>query len=672
MYTLEGIHIKYLIAILYVLFLFPACIIPVDNSSEAVITINTRNIEGVVQPLIFGQNIEASDPKDIHHPHHNFYIGRTGDGIWDPINRNPVPETVAFADEIGISILRYPGGCLVHNFDWHNAVGPLVNRPNYTFGIDEFIIYCKSINAEPLINMSAYIGGPQDMADLVEYCNAPATEEFPWAQKRAEWGHPEPYNVKFWEMGNESDHGNHNLIPSKKHSALSYSQWFNDSVYLMKNIDPNIKAGIIFGTGTGPSDPWNRIVLENCNDLIDFVSIHTYAVSLWHHRPTEQEIPLVLQAALASVDQIEVMLSEYRNLIKNTLKRDIPLAITEYNAAYVQEEPKPYRFSTAAALFSGDYLRVLQKPENNIILANYWHFINGYWGMVRGNESSYEKMVAYDIFRLWNNYTGHNIVNSRVESPLIEFEGWGNVKPAKFGNAAEDLVVNLNNVDGPGFYFDAIDNQTLELQLDNYTGELYPHISHIPMQPGRTVQISFESRITGYTGATTRLGIGVIDDRGWSKTKSGFAIDAIADNSEWQHYTAQMSTLPDCSGMAMTFRLISQEAITAKVEVRNLRLSLEEDAPMYPGLTSFSTLSDDNKTLYLIVFNRDHESAITSSIEINGNNILNASYDSISADSLDSFSWNIETGNSIAIQKKARFTHTFPKLSMTAFEIILE
>lgn len=162
-----------------------------------------------------------------------------------------------------------------------------------------------------------------------------------------------------------------------------------------------------------------------------------------------------------------------------------------------------------------------------------------------------------------------------------------------------------------------------------------PYLGHIPVKPCRTVRLSFENKITGKTGAKTRLGIDVIDDRGWHKTKSGFSIDSIAGDVQWQQHTAEMASLPDCRGMIVSFRLISEEHVNAKVEIRNLRLSLTEDAPPYPALTSFASLSTDRKTLYLIVFNKHHESAITATLEFPGEKIKAVKYEAVSVEFLD-------------------------------------
>lgn len=152
----------------------------------------------------------------------------------------------ALADEHP-GLLRFPGGCIVEGVDlatryqWKNTIGPVENRPlnenrwEYTFphrfypdyfqsyglGFFEFFQLSEDIGAEPLpvLNvgmacqfqnwnkeeahepMDALEPYIQDCLDLIEFANGSADSE--WGKKRAEMGHPEPFNLKYIAVGNE-------------------------------------------------------------------------------------------------------------------------------------------------------------------------------------------------------------------------------------------------------------------------------------------------------------------------------------------------------------------------------------------------------------------------------------------------------------------------------------
>lgn len=122
------------------------------------------------------------------------------------------PDVVRLLKESKLPLLRWPGGNFVSGYHWEDGIGPLDQRParpNYAwggvetnfFGTDEFIAFCRAVGCEPMICINAGSGTPEEAARWIEYCNGPA--DSPQGRKRAAAGHPEPYNVRHWEIGNE-------------------------------------------------------------------------------------------------------------------------------------------------------------------------------------------------------------------------------------------------------------------------------------------------------------------------------------------------------------------------------------------------------------------------------------------------------------------------------------
>ena len=142
-------------------------------------------------------------------------------GIFDP--GNPLSDEDGFRvdviealREIKVPIVRWPGGCFASTYHWLGGVGPqrtpvfdktwCVEDPN-TFGTDEYIKWCRKVGCEPYICTNAGTGTPEEMSDWVEYCNLNGGK---FGRMRAENGNSEPYNVKYWSVGNEN-YGNWEL-----------------------------------------------------------------------------------------------------------------------------------------------------------------------------------------------------------------------------------------------------------------------------------------------------------------------------------------------------------------------------------------------------------------------------------------------------------------------------
>ena len=166
-------------------------------------TVNHQRVIGKRDPMIYGHFLE--------HFHRQIY-----GGIYEPDS--------PFADEQGMrkdvmealkrispAVVRWPGGCYVSAYHWKDGVGP-ERQPAYDkawrveesnrFGTDEFMNFCDKIGAEPYICTNAGTGTPEEMSDWVEYCNLP--DQGKWARARISNGHPQPYGVKYWSIGNEN------------------------------------------------------------------------------------------------------------------------------------------------------------------------------------------------------------------------------------------------------------------------------------------------------------------------------------------------------------------------------------------------------------------------------------------------------------------------------------
>lgn len=154
-------------------------------------------------------------------------------------------DTIALMKEVDCKILRIPGGNFISSYDWKYTIGdpdkrPPILDPVWNFaqpndvGVDELLQMCQLIRAEPSWSVSTGFDSPRSGAEQVEYINGAADTE--WGAKRAANGHPEPYRVKYWNIGNEMyGHWQMGHIPMKQY-AVKHAQ-FADA---MRKVDPSI------------------------------------------------------------------------------------------------------------------------------------------------------------------------------------------------------------------------------------------------------------------------------------------------------------------------------------------------------------------------------------------------------------------------------------------------
>lgn len=128
-------------------------------------------------------------------------------------------QTVQMSADLGLRTYRFPGGSEGNLYKWKRAIGPVEQRidnvsgnnqgpQSNEFGSDEFGRLLETTSFDQGIIMVAYgYEKPDDAADWVEYMNSKVGENpnggIDWAAVRAKNGHPKPYNIKYWEIGNE-------------------------------------------------------------------------------------------------------------------------------------------------------------------------------------------------------------------------------------------------------------------------------------------------------------------------------------------------------------------------------------------------------------------------------------------------------------------------------------
>ncbi|MEF8788149.1 MAG: alpha-L-arabinofuranosidase C-terminal domain-containing protein [Planctomycetota bacterium] len=281
-------------------------------------------------------------------------------------------DTMKLLEELNAPSYRWPGGNFVSGYDWRDGIGARDRRPprpnpawkgieSNDFGLDEFITFCRYLDAEPIIVVNSGFGDAHSAAEEVQYINGAA--DTPMGRLRAQNGHPEPYDVTFWGIGNEM-YGDWQL----GHMALDqYVRKHNRFARAMRNVDPDIRL-----VGVGSVGDWSKGMLKNCTSTMDLLSEHFYLDS-------KKDVPAHVQQMPDKVRSICEAHRKYRENLDALQNTEIPITIDEWNywgdRSYVYGE-LGIRYYLKDALGVAAGLHEMFRNSDLVKMANYAQTVN--------------------------------------------------------------------------------------------------------------------------------------------------------------------------------------------------------------------------------------------------------------------------------------------------------
>lgn len=289
-------------------------------------------------------------------------------------------EVIAALKQLHSGVYRFPGGNFVSSYEWRNGVGQMDKLPpiydpvwravqSNDVGTDEFLTLCRLLGVDPYITVNAGFGDAWSARELVEYANGAVTT--PMGKWRSANGHPEPYHVKLWGIGNEP-WGDYQM------GAMSIEQYelkHNMFAKAMRKVDPSITliaGGAMPDVMTGANQSkriggkfvpdylstadWSGHMLAHSLDTIDMLSEHYYSSSDMHTDfKLEKKVNIGPQPLIewerAPATQVRVKYEhyqEYLRLIPGLKAKQVPIAIDEW--AYMGGGPNSYKVVPAYAL----------------------------------------------------------------------------------------------------------------------------------------------------------------------------------------------------------------------------------------------------------------------------------------------------------------------------------
>lgn len=337
-------------------------------AGTATIKIDVAQVVDAVDPRIYGVFME---PIGFNRPELKF--NTLYGPLYDPAS--PLADEHGFrkdmldaARELQITNMRWPGGNFVAGYDWRDGIGPKDKRPrrmelawgvveSNQVGTDEWVQLNQLIGSENVVCINMGTGTLDDARTWVQYCNAPAGST--WADKRAEYGHPEPYGIKYWGLGNEVD-GSPWIIGYK--DAEDYVKFATEAAKVMRLSSPGTKLEFIACGAANYKDnldwvEWNWKVIKGLSGVADYLSLHRY----WDD--SKDYYVFMGQRAVDLEEKLSITAGQIKALSAVQKKKPLHVAFDEW--------APPFRGGHLSTLALAQFFNAFIRHADLVKMANY-------------------------------------------------------------------------------------------------------------------------------------------------------------------------------------------------------------------------------------------------------------------------------------------------------------
>lgn len=407
---------------------------------SAHIDVDPHRTVGTVDGLIYGHFLESNFFGNIEGGvfDEGSPLALGGDGPENGLRR----DVIEVCRQLGLPIVRWPGGNFASAYHWQDGIGPRAQRPrrlelawhgeeSNRFGTDEFLAWCAAVGTEPyLVNSCRDI---DEAVHWLEYTNS--TADTAYARMR-----PHKAPVRYWGIGNEV-YGDWQV---GHRSAARYADDAREHATFLRAVDPSVR---LIGVGNDREE-WLRPLLHRAGRLLDYVSLHVYGAST-HLFTGAAEVDEIAAQALYFEERIEATARLIESLAGEAgLSRTPAISLDEWNMRHLEPTAWP---EPAAGANGGtadreicpdaptDHLRVnrwsTRTMADALFYAGVFHALHRLSGMaaapkmantvnlinanapIQVRTTGVVRTPTYHVWDLYQNHLGRTVLAAEVESP---------------------------------------------------------------------------------------------------------------------------------------------------------------------------------------------------------------------------------------------------------------
>jgi len=388
-------------------------------------------------------------------------------------------------------VVRWPGGCFADSYDWRDGIGPRSKRPRRTnfwtdvypdalkkqnipqvydpnaFGTADFVRFCKLCGAEPYIAANVRSLTPLDFDHWVEYCNSPRGTTT-LAETRAADGSADPFNVRYWGVGNESWGCGGNFDPE------DYAIEFKRFTTWVPSY--GVKLRFVASGPNSDEQAWTRGFFNKLyhgqpsRDPHDVwgLSIHHYAWNLSRGKTEDWDAgkgdalkfePIDWYELCKEADRMEkIVLDHWTALGEFDLDHHVRLVVDEYGpwyrpgTEYSPEQLLGQQITVRDAVATALTLDTFNRNADKVGMAACAQLINNLNALFLSHGDKFTTTPNFNVFEMYASHQGGTAVRAEFSAPEVRYDRDG--KPATFwglkGSASvkeKSLILTVVNPD---------------------------------------------------------------------------------------------------------------------------------------------------------------------------------------------------------------------------------
>lgn len=368
-------------------------------------------------------------------------------GIYEPAHPDADPEghrrdVLELVRELGVSLVRYPGGNFVSGYRWEDGVGPVDERPRRLdtawhstetneHGLGEFMSWSRKAQVDVDLALNLGTRGIQSAIDLWEYCNHPGGTY--WSDLRIGHGHPDPFGIRMWCLGNEMD----GPWQMGHRSADEYGRLAAQAARALRMYEPDLHL-VACGSSSRRMPTfgaWEATVLEHCIEEVDSISAHAY-----YNLEDAGDLPSFLASAVDMETFIDQVVATADHVAaKQQSRKQIGISFDEWNVWYERDLDVPTgawpiaprvaedEYTVADAVVVGSLLITLLRHSDRVTSACLAQLVNALAPIHTEPNGPAWRLPTFHPFAQTARCARGRVLRVPVDAPMIDTDRYGPV-----------------------------------------------------------------------------------------------------------------------------------------------------------------------------------------------------------------------------------------------------